>query len=1181
MSTYGIASVIVWGLSEYFHVRTSYRIVLFVLIVLTIPFTLLGSYLYTQRSKKKNEEKDSKKKGDGNKGDAPTAEPSAEITKGADEVVQFLKSSDLGSSGNALYSLPWYFVAGTRGSGKTALILGSGLDFKALPSQRQAELKYITPTRNVDWRVTSDAVFIDTPGRFQADGPDSAEWASLLQTVKKQRSNRPLDGFILTVNTEKILNADERDIDELAKQLRARLDDATKFLKTRFPVYLVFTHADAIEGFRDSFSVSKKEGENLVWGSTIPLENSDNAQALFDSEFEILQKSLMQRRLIRLSAPFTPVRQLKIFNFPLHFASARRKLGAFTSTLFRPNPFSESPFLRGFYFTAVPVNRNRKRSAKGTPETVDKTYFTHKLFSDVILRDRDMVKTFQEQRQRPPVLGWLLTIAGTFITLVLLGLSGYSLYRNKAFIDDARAKGEAVLAMNKADRGADPLTKSPRTAQDEINQIEDLRAILAQMDDYDRNGAPWYMRMGLYSGNRLLHERLMNIYYSAVERRFRQPTIRRLEQELKAFANGTQTAPPSEDKEAKRPEQAREDMLERNYNLLKAYLLLSEKYKDHAKDKSAPSDLVTALGPYWMSESKIPPGSEARAREQLRFYFKQVDRESEYAGDTSGFPRITPDSEIVKEVRAKLVDYPAYKRYLNRQITEITNELGEISVDSLLGGSGNGVLEGSVKISAAFTIAGYRGYMRERIKNANTVLSEDDWVMGEEGKAEAIKSDELLKLETDYFNKYAANWARLIGGTKVPAYKTDQEMIDALDSLSGAESPMKLFLQEVVKNTDLSAKPPAKSWFDLSWITDIFSGSGGDAEIVNNKELENQFSLLFDFVGDSSGKAAPIDEYAKRLGQIADKLRKASDRDMREFKRQLANDDPGAKSFSRILGAVEDEVGKLTKGFDTAGTREAAKLLKMPLQNVRIKFGADSKTQIARTWSDTVLKEAKSIETGYPFVNSSNSVTDLKAVSNFLNPQNGTLTTFYNNRLKNFFDGDPDTGLKVKDDSPVKFTPEFVAYLNNAFKLRKALFGTSPTPGFEYDFIISKEGGTVVVGTIDGTQVSSRDTGSFKLKFPAQSGINGVSLNILSANSTVSTDQGSQSAPMNLNFPGEWGLFKFVDAASSKSKTQSGYNLTYSRGGMTARIQIRPLGGDPFDRSLFSAIRAPAQILQQ
>jgi type VI secretion system protein ImpL len=100
--------------------------------------------------------------------------------------VQFLKSSNLGESGkDAVYSLPWYIVAGAPRSGKSSLVISSNLNFQALPSQRQSELRFIRPTPGVDWRVTNDAVFVDTAGRYQTEGVDGDEWSSLLDTLKK------------------------------------------------------------------------------------------------------------------------------------------------------------------------------------------------------------------------------------------------------------------------------------------------------------------------------------------------------------------------------------------------------------------------------------------------------------------------------------------------------------------------------------------------------------------------------------------------------------------------------------------------------------------------------------------------------------------------------------------------------------------------------------------------------------------------------------------------------------------------------------------------------------------------------------------------------------------------------------------------------------------------------------
>src|SRR3982751_3751067 len=117
----------------------------------------------------------------------------------------------------------------------------------------------------------------------------------------------------------------------------------------------------------------------------------------------------MKRRLVSLSPPIHPIRQLRIFNFPLHFGSARRKFGTFVNALFRPNPFSENPFLRGFYFTAAPASKG----APNPPQAAGPVYFTERFFRDVVRRDKGLVKTFLAHRQRPPIFGWVITMLGT------------------------------------------------------------------------------------------------------------------------------------------------------------------------------------------------------------------------------------------------------------------------------------------------------------------------------------------------------------------------------------------------------------------------------------------------------------------------------------------------------------------------------------------------------------------------------------------------------------------------------------------------------------------------------------------------------------------------------------------------------------------------------------------------
>jgi type VI secretion system protein ImpL len=1187
MSFYGIVGAIVYMLPAS-TASFNQKIVIVALILLTMPFTLVMGWLVTRRGKKKEAKaaaaaaaatpaQAASESGNGSATEAQPAKLTApagsynDISTGAEEVVQFLKASNVGAGKDGVYSLPWYLIAGGPKAGKSALVIASDLNFQNLPSQRQSELRMIKPTRSVDWRVTSDAVFVDTAGRYQTEGPDSDEWASLLETIKKQRANRPLDGLILTVNSKEILGSDERQVEERAKVLRTRLDEAMQRLKVRFPVYLVFTNADSIEGFSDSFSASKNENKELVWGATIPLEKSDNAQALFDSEFEILHDSVMKRRLTRLSAPFPPVRQLRIFNFPLHFGSARRKLGVFVNALFRPSPFSESPFLRGFYFTAAP------QSKPGAPRSNGHSYFTERLFRDVILRDRDLVKTFQAQRQRPPIFGWFLSLLLGFIAFALLVGSGVSLYLNKQLLSDAQVRGEKALTIVKADAGKDTLSKKEDEVRKEITAMDDLRQLMVKLDDNERNGAPLYMRFGLYDGNTIYKQSLLPIYFSLVEQRFKTPTIKRVETELRKFVASQPVANPNNltDKE--------EENLGKNYDLLKAYLMLSGDYKNRAEA----SHIANTIKEYWLSESKIPSDLNLVAEQQLDFWAKQVDRDE--PSPNFKFPRINPDAKLVADARAKLQAFPAVYRYYKRKVTEISKEIddkvGKTTVDAILarGGADSGYLEGTYSVPSAYTRPGYE-LMKTAISEADQKLSEDDWVMGETGRQAVAQSTDASKIQERYYRDYADHWRNFVKGVNVRAYKNKDDAANALQAFSTANSPIKILVAEIAKNTNLSAKVDEGGLW--AWITSWFS-SKKTADTEGNTEPEKEFRPLFTFVGTKEqGDKAPVETYRNELGKAYNDFSGISQNQLKDIAQQMADDKDPLK-----IKVHETKINDLLKPFsETPSSQDVASMLQKPLGNLRELLGADAKGQLVKMWTEQILPAAKEIEQGYPFQDGATEA-DMTKLTAYLNPSDGKFSKFYDDRLKRYFE-ESNGQLKLKDTAEVKFSDEFIAYLNAAMNLRKALFGTSATPKFEYEFSLQPTQGSLVEITIDGQKATSDATGSIKGTFPASGTDTGVFVNSGGSGSTATTGGTSPSANSNTStkpasgdanskrYQGTWGLFRFVDDGRPQKQPSGEYLLTYNIGGHPITATIKPTGGDLFDKTIFRSLKAPQSFVK-
>jgi type VI secretion system protein ImpL len=1153
VSFYGIASLLVIFLGPSIGLNYTWEIIIIALLLLTWPFAILINYLRRRRAQKREAAQAAPVEGAASPKPARTGSAPRriheELARAAEEAVQWLRSSKLAGarSGDALYALPWYIVAGPPASGKTSLALSSGLDFQMLPSQRRAEMKIVRPTHHCDWRVTEAAVLLDTAGRYQSDGPARDEWRAVTETLRKYRGGRAVDGYVVAVDAARILESSETEIEQQAKTLRARLDETIQLVRVRFPVYLAFTHMDQLPGFAAFFQDGKSAGE--VWGATIPLEKSTNAHALFDLEFDHLYDSLVRRRLLRLGVPAGPDTQLQIFDFPLRFGETRSKLGLFSSALFRPNPFSESPLLRGFYFTATippgsPGGAAPEDGEERAPQAVGTEFFTSRLFKEVVLRDKDLAASFQASQKRPPRTGSILLILGACLLLLFLLGAAVSFITNRKLIADASERGQRMDEITRADFGKDVLKKDPTAARVEVETLDALREQLATLDA----GPPLYMRFGLYSGNDIAPY-LRTIYFDAVEERFKKPTVEALENDLRNFAAGQPSAivtvaDPAGSDQAATPSQ--EDILGRHYDLLKAYLMLSD-----AK-RVEPTFLAITLADYW--KRTAPPDTEILSLQDLDFYARQLVRDDA--------PHIRVDDKLVADVRRKLTAYPPVNRFYKRIVTETNAKTTPVSLDTILEGRGRGVMAGSYTVPGSYTIDGYRNYMKSAIENAGEEISKDDWVMGPTAVSNSqAQATDISKLQAMYLRDYTDQWRKFLRGIAVRPFKTKDDAVEALKALSATDSPMERVMSEVARNTNLSKRPESAGvwgWIK-SWFTSDSNEQGG------NSEVEKEFRPLFQFVTAGDKKdSSPMSQYRAELRRVLDPLEGASENQLQQTSQALltGKDDLG-------LQKAEQGVSTLLDGFKTAATTDTAALLRQPLQNLRGFLYGGGYEQIVRSWTEQIYPKAHAIESGYPFTDTGEaSITD---VAGFLNPSTGLFTQFFNKNLATSFD-EVQGQWKLKETGAVRFSDDFVKYLNSARKLREAMFANSgQQPEVGYDLTLQPVANTDVTIEIDGTKVEVRGNSAQSARFtwPARTGSSGAKITVL--------PNGGETAERT--FPGTWGLFRMIDAGSRGTSGGSQFDLAWNVGNVQVRASLRPASAtNPFQRSLFKNLHAPQNL---
>lgn len=1185
VSLCGIASLLVFYLGPQYGFGMAYQLILIGLILLTLPFVLVFSAVRRRREARREaaaagDEPATGKGRRAKKGQesGPPARTYEDLTRGAEETVRWLRGTKLGAGADAregadaVYALPWFLLAGPLASGKTSLVLSSGLNFQTLPGQRQAEHRLVRPTRNCDWRVTDAAVFLDTSGRYQIEGASRDEWAALAETVKRYRQRRPLDGYVIAVSAAWAVGATEAEIEQQAKTLREQLDEVSRRTGVRFPVYLVWTHADAVEGFRQFFAGMSRAERGQVWGATFPLAQSPNALGLIEKEFDALFDALTRQRLARLGGVALPAEQLQVFNFPPRVNEAREALTLFASALFRPNPFSENPLLRGFYFTANVGDGRAAPSPAAAPapeaggegaearagvstRTVGDGFFAAGLFRDVLLRDKDLAAALQ-----PPARGRyrlrlaLLALAAAAGLGLLIGL-GVSYSNNRELIADARGRAARVEERARLNLGADLAAQDPLEARIDIEALERLRETVATLDAHGRDGAPLALSFGLYAGDEL-DGQLRGVYFEALTQRYFKPALAGLEKDLKSFASGAPSAAPAAPPSAAaapRPESGaptEEEVLGRHYDLLKAYLMLTSE-----PARVEPTFLAAQLADYWRLAS--PPDMENVSLQQLDFYAQQANR--------PGAPRALADDKLVAQARTRLAAYPAVNRYYKRATTEINARTREVTVASVLAGRGGGVLTGTYTVPGSYTVEGFREHVSPAFKSAAAEISKDDWVMGAAQAGAAAPEADTGKLWSLYFRDYTDHWRRFLRGTSVNRFNQKEDAVAALNALTATDSPLELLMESVARHTDLSAAPQSSGFF--GWVKSLFRRNRA-YDTGGNSEVEREFRPLIEFASAARSKdAVAVSQYRAALQQVLEPLENSSPGQLAQTANALltGQDDINLQKSDQVIARLLDN-------FRTAAARDASDLLKQPLGNLRRMLYGGGYEQIVREWRDQIYPVAQRLEAGYPFTAAgSSSVSDL---ARYLNPVDGQLTVFFNNRLASSFE-DVQGRWKLKESGAFLLSEEFVGYLNHARRLRDALFPSGGRqPEVNYDVTLQPVADADVLLEIDGTRVESRGAApaSAKFVFPARAGgASGVRLVV---------NSGGQS--QERTFPGEWGLFRLLQAGGATSPAaDNSYAVSLGVGPSPVRAALRPSSAvSPFERALFANFRAPRDVGQ-
>jgi type VI secretion system protein ImpL len=486
------------------------------------------------------------------KGPSSADKEIATLNQRFSEALDVLKKTPGKGKGAQLYQLPWYIFIGAPGSGKTTALMNAGLTFPLAEKMGGASVRGVGGTRNCDWWFTDEAVLIDTAGRYTTQesntAVDASAWDGFLALLRKSRPRRPINGVLLTVNIQDLLQQTPVERKEHAAKLRARIQELHEKLGVRPPVYVLVTKADLIAGFNESFGALNKEERNQVWGFSFPYAptSSDDPLVNFGSEFAALEKRLRDRVVPLMDAEHEVLKRAAIFNFPQQFAGLRGLLGGFLEQVFSAGgSIEERPLLRGVYFTSgtqegTPIDRvlgtlsrtfGIERRLPPPAAARGKSFFLNRLLKDVVFNEQGLVG--ENQRHGAPPRR--LRVVGFAAVLVLsVGAArrlGVSYSRNKSYIAEVEAK---LPDLKKAVDAMPPATSGRRHA---AAAGADRGARRRPVPEFPIDKPPLSMSLGLYQGRKL--DAAADVgYQHLLDHALMPAVVRRLEERLRAVNKG-------------------------------------------------------------------------------------------------------------------------------------------------------------------------------------------------------------------------------------------------------------------------------------------------------------------------------------------------------------------------------------------------------------------------------------------------------------------------------------------------------------------------------------------------------------------------------------------------------------------------------------------------------------------
>ena len=729
--------------------------------------------------------------------------------------------------------IPLVMIIGNERAGKSAFINYSNIEYP-LGDSLDTYKKIHQSTTNFNLYISKNGALIDTEGVHFAQevlfNPSSTDelpeddveknkdfllkkniWKEFLNFLNKNIFHSKLGGAILIVDTQQFLENSKEYSNDLIRYLVKRVNDCENSLKIKFPIYVVFSKLDLVEGMGDYFKLFKDDVANKAFG--LSLSNTFNKDDL-DNDFKELSRSLLYNIMSKNSLSHSLEDKKRSYLFLKQLDNLFALVSDFALKLKDENSLKNSSPIKGVYFVSafqenIPINYLvntvcdrygiKKPLARALNNYSKQSYFVKSLLKDIV---------FKGHLANPNLNKSLSTKILNFASIALVCVATY--FACSHFINLKSAKElEAQNAMLSISTLLDGQKYKDYTP---TQKIELLRNLKDTLKIYPR----------LFSGDTKFEYPLLDISYKGFE------SAKDLYTELTIdFLKNTILV-------------EMENMLETETNpdnLIKAFYMYQSLFdKDFINANLFKIWIKTnwsKFEKYNINQDDFLSHADSVLNADLKDIYQNLNS-IKVAGD-----------KLIKVERLErlysLLEFISYKN--EKEFYDIKKEIAGI----------DNVIENSNAFEPFNKIYTKDG-MREFLSNLSSYIDDsaniEKWLFQNEQASNLDTNEDKTNLRLSianlYLQKYRSRWITVIGGITPKKFNSRKETLDELEILSKVENPVNSLVNTLNTNTLLTDETFLKYIYGLGYpsteIRKLFSNFSSDFSsyhVLSDSSKEN------------------------------------------------------------------------------------------------------------------------------------------------------------------------------------------------------------------------------------------------------------------------------------------------------------------------------------------------------